>query len=75
MSTPPPPPASGAAGAATGGTVGATGATAAHVHATLPPHAGQAPPPPKPNLFVRTWAYRGKITFGLFLAYSSANFF
>ncbi|KAF9140760.1 hypothetical protein BG015_001521 [Linnemannia schmuckeri] len=80
MSTPPPPPASGTAGATLAGSLpgGATGAAGApHVHAALPPHAGQAPPPPppKPNVFVRTWAHRGKITFGLFLAYSSANFF
>ncbi|KAK5821306.1 peptidase family S49-domain-containing protein [Linnemannia elongata] len=79
MSTPPPPPAPGTIGAATTGSLpgGATGA-GAHVHAALPPHAGQAhppPPPPKPNMLSRTWANRGKITFGLFLAYSSANFF
>ncbi|OAQ28047.1 protease IV with duplicated peptidase family U7 domain-containing protein [Linnemannia elongata AG-77] len=79
MSTPPPPPAPGTIGAATTGSLpgGATGA-GAHVHAALPPHAGQAhppPPPPKPNMLSQTWANRGKITFGLFLAYSSANFF
>ncbi|KAH7045021.1 peptidase family S49-domain-containing protein [Linnemannia elongata] len=79
MSTPPPPPAPGTIGAATTGSLpgGATGA-GAQVHAALPPHAGQAhppPPPPKPNMLSRTWANRGKITFGLFLAYSSANFF
>ncbi|KAF9319114.1 hypothetical protein BGZ91_005011 [Linnemannia elongata] len=79
MSTPSPPPAPGTIGAATTGSLpgGATGA-GAHVHAALPPHAGQAhppPPPPKPNMLSRTWANRGKITFGLFLAYSSANFF
>jgi len=56
-----------------------TGAVGANVHASShplpPPHSGQATPPPKPNMFSKTWANRGKITFGLFLAYSSANFF
>ncbi|KAF9916181.1 hypothetical protein BX616_004427 [Lobosporangium transversale] len=28
-----------------------------------------------PSVFSRTWAHRGKITFGLFLAYSGANFY
>ncbi|KAG9065368.1 hypothetical protein KI688_002693 [Linnemannia hyalina] len=75
MSTPPPPPAAGTAGAAATSTLpGGTTGAGPHVHAALPPHAGQAPPP-KPNVFVRTWGHRGKITFGLFLAYSSANFF
>lgn len=75
MSTPTPPSAPGTAGAAATGSLpgGVTGA-GAHVHSALHPHAGQAPPP-KPNVFVRSWAHRGKITFGLFLAYSSANFF
>ncbi|KAF9903966.1 hypothetical protein EC991_003184 [Linnemannia zychae] len=68
--TPPTPPPVGAVGGAGAGS---------HAHPSLPPHSGQAPPPPppnaKPNVFTKTWAHRGKITFGLFLAYSSANFF
>ncbi|KAF9922086.1 hypothetical protein FBU30_007820 [Linnemannia zychae] len=60
-------------------TLGTAGVGAhAHAQAPFPPHSGPSPPPPpspKPNLYARAWANRGKITFGLFLAYSSANFF
>ncbi|KAF9106094.1 hypothetical protein BGX29_010556 [Mortierella sp. GBA35] len=77
--TPPTPPTSAYAGPAGTG----SHATVGGANPAQPPHsihASSPPPPPnggpkKPNVFAKSWANRGKITFGLFLVYSSANFF
>ncbi|KAI8603537.1 peptidase family S49-domain-containing protein [Dissophora ornata] len=71
--TPPPLHPAGAAGAAQGGHANQQGpGNGQNWHSAEEQRNWQKKPP---TLFSRTWANRGKITFGFFLVYSGANFY